>query len=194
VPLDAANDSAIFQSLQAGDYTALDQIIRRWEKPLFAFAWRYTRNAADAEDVVAETFVRLYQRRQQLRPDTRLAAWLFTTLTNLCHNQHRWRRRHPALSFDAASVPGEENRAPPAALISAGPRPAAVLEQKENRAALQAAIDTLPHDLKTAILLHHYEKQSYREIADVVGCSERGVETRLYRAKQRLRAALTGLR
>jgi RNA polymerase sigma factor (sigma-70 family) len=190
VPLDAANDSLIFQSLQAGDDSALDQLIRRWEKPLFAFAWRYTRNSADAEDVVAETFVRLYRRRNQLRADTRLSAWLFTTLTNLCHNQHRWRQRHPAVSFDATG-PGEENGPLPASLISEGPRPLAIMERNEILATLQSAIETLPHDLKTAILLHHYELLSYRQIGEIVGCSERGVETRLYRAKQRLRAALT---
>jgi RNA polymerase sigma-70 factor (ECF subfamily) len=50
----------------------------------------------------------------------------------------------------------------------------------------------LPHDLKTALLLHHYEQLSYREIGSVVGCSERGVETRLYRARQRLREELAG--
>ena len=57
-------------------------------------------------------------------------------------------------------------------------------------AAVRAAIDLLPHDLKVTLLLHHYEHLSYREISAVVGCSERGVETRLYRARQQLRSLL----
>jgi RNA polymerase sigma-70 factor (ECF subfamily) len=64
------------------------------------------------------------------------------------------------------------------------------LEKGEACAAVRAAIDRLPHDLKTTLLLHHYERLSYREIGAVVGCSERGVETRLYRARQHLRDEL----
>ena len=58
---------------------------------------------------------------------------------------------------------------------------------------MRVAISRLPHDLKTALLLHHYDHLSYREIADIAGCSERGVETRLYRARQALRQMLAGL-
>ena len=57
---------------------------------------------------------------------------------------------------------------------------------------MRAAIDALPHDLKVAILLHHYEHLSYREMAAICECSERGVETRLYRARQLLRVQLAG--
>jgi RNA polymerase sigma-70 factor, ECF subfamily len=60
--------------------------------------------------------------------------------------------------------------------------------------ALGAAIDRLPHELKTTLLLHHYEHLSYRDIGEVTGCSERGVETRLYRARLRLKDELAKLR
>jgi RNA polymerase sigma-70 factor (ECF subfamily) len=66
------------------------------------------------------------------------------------------------------------------------------LEHDEACAAVRAAVDRLPHDLKSTLILHHYERLSYREIGAVVGCSERGVETRLYRARQRLREELAG--
>jgi RNA polymerase sigma-70 factor (ECF subfamily) len=57
--------------------------------------------------------------------------------------------------------------------------------------AVKAAIAELPHELKVTVLLHHYQNLSYREIAEITNCSERGVETRLYRARQRLRAGLS---
>ena len=60
-------------------------------------------------------------------------------------------------------------------------------------AAVRTAINCLPHDLKVTVLLHHYDQLSYREIGAITGCSERGVETRLYRARQRLREELAGL-
>jgi RNA polymerase sigma-70 factor (ECF subfamily) len=58
---------------------------------------------------------------------------------------------------------------------------------------VRAAIDRLPHDLKVTLLLHHYDHLSYREIGQITGCSERGVETRLYRARQQLKVLLAGL-
>lgn len=186
---DPASDRSGLQALQEGRDSALDELIARWQRPLFAFAWRYVQNETDSHDLVAETFVRLHQQRDRLRADTRLSAWLFTTLSNLCHNHYRWRRRHPTVSLDAENDAGTTAHD---TVPSDGAVPDAALERDETCAAVRAAIDHLPHDLKTALLLHHYEKLSYREIGIIVGCSERGVETRLYRARQRLREELSG--
>ncbi len=186
-----ASDQACLQALQEGQDTALDQLIARWQRPLFAFAWRYVQNRTDANDLVAETFVRLHQQRNRFRPDTKLSAWLFTTLSNLCHNHYRWRLRHPTVSLDA-SADDDDGPARATVVAAEGALPDGALEHDETCAAVRAAIDRLPHDLKVAILLHHYEHRSYREIGAITGCSERGVETRLYRARQRLREELAG--
>jgi RNA polymerase sigma-70 factor (ECF subfamily) len=187
---DPVSDQGALQALREGRDSALDELIARWQRPLFAFAWRYVQNPTDAHDLVAETFVRLHQQRERLRLDTKLSAWLFTTLSNLCHNHYRWRRRHPTVSLDA---PIDDTAASAHDTIpSEGAAPDAALEQGEACAAVRAAIDRLPHDLKTTLILHHYEQLSYREIGAVVGCSERGVETRLYRARQHLRDELAG--
>lgn len=186
------NDNTDLHALQHGDDTALNRLMTRWQKPLFAFAWRYLHNTADAHDLVAEVFVRLYQQNQRLAPDTRLSAWLFTILSNLCHNHHRWRRRHPAVSLDATEQHDGANGTPMANTVPHdSPTPDRTLEHTEALAAMASAIDRLPHELKTTLLLHHYEHLAYREIGKITGCSERGVETRLYRARQYLKAELT---
>ena len=187
----APDDRADLRALQQGEDAGLNRLIARWERPLFAFAWRYLQNTADARDVVADVFVRLYHHRHRLKADTNTSAWLFTTLSNLCHNQHRWRRRHPTVSLDAASQTSERNEVADEYLVSHGPGPQRALEKSETIAALSEAIDRLPHDLKVTLLLYHYEQLGYRAIGEITGCSERGVETRLYRAKQRLRAELS---
>ena len=187
---DPVSDQGALQALREGRDSALDELIARWQRPLFAFAWRYLQNQTDAHDLVAETFVRLHQQRDRLRPDANLSAWLFTTLSNLCHNHYRWRRRHPTVSLDAP-LDGPDHSAHeivPSDCLA----PDAALEHNESCAAVRAAVDRLPHDLKTTLLLHYYEQLSYREIGAVVGCAERGVETRLYRARQHLREELAG--
>jgi RNA polymerase sigma-70 factor (ECF subfamily) len=196
VSSDTPNDSASLLALQRGEAAGLNGLIDRWQRPLHHFAYRYAQNTADAHDLVAETFVRLHQQRLKLRPDTKLSAWLFTTLTNLCHNHHRWKRRHPTVALDAPTGNGthDPDRVMPAMeLASEQPAPDAALENDETIATVRAAIDRLPHDLKVTLLLHHYDRLSYREIAEIAGCSERGVETRLYRARQQLRVMLAGL-
>lgn len=193
---DPATDQASLLALQQGEAAALNRLIARWQRPLYHFAYRYVQNRTDAQDLVAETFVRLYQQRLRLRPDTKLSAWLFTTLANLCHNHHRWKRRHPTIMLDAPAGParGDPERSPRAAEpASDQPAPDATLLHDETVTAVRAAIDRLPHDLKVTLLLHHYDRLSYREISEITGCSERGVETRLYRARQQLRKMLAGL-
>ena len=188
---DSAIDRASLAGLRRGDAEALNRLIGRWQRPLLGFAFRYVRNSADAQDLVAEAFVRLYQQRARLRHDTNVSAWLFTTLTNLCHNHHRWRRRHPTVALDAPAEDTGPHRAPEGlAAPEAGPD--AALARDESLEAVRAAMDALPHDLRVTVLLHHYEHLSYREIAAIAGCSERGVETRLYRARQLLRQQLAG--
>lgn len=189
-----ADDQANFLALQRGEAAALNRLIARWQRPLHSFAYRYCQNQTDAEDLVAQTFVKLYQQRERLRPDTRLSAWLFTTLTNFCHNHHRWKVRHPTTALDAAPNSADStvsDQSTQQQLPSDQLSPDQSLEQDETLAAVRSAISALPHDLKTALLLHHYDQLSYREIAEITGCSERGVETRLYRARQRLRDALS---
>jgi len=187
---DPAEDRASLLALKQGEAVALNRLIGRWQRPLHSFAYRYVQNSADAHDLVAETFVRLYQQRTRLRPDTRLSAWLFTTLTNLCHNHHRWQRRHPTVALATAGSGRGPAEFEPA---SDQPAPAAVLEHDEVLTAVRAAIDGLPHDLKVTLLLHHYDRLSYHEISEITHCSVRGVETRLYRARRLLRERLAGL-
>ncbi|HEY3757774.1 MAG TPA: RNA polymerase sigma factor [Opitutaceae bacterium] len=185
---DPTGDQGGIQDLREGREGALESLMSRWERPLFAFAWRYLRNATDASNLVAETFVRLHEQREHLRADTRLSAWLFTTLANLCHSQFRWQRRHPAISLDAPAAGGESVLAE--SIPCEADAPDAAAENAELNAYLRQAIDQLPHKLKVTLLLHHYERLSYREIAAIVGCSERGVETRLFRSRHLLRKAL----
>ncbi|MBX3751842.1 MAG: RNA polymerase sigma factor [Opitutaceae bacterium] len=183
------NDHACLQGLLNDDPRALDAAILRWQRPLYDFAYQYLRNHGDAQDLATETFVRLHQHRGRLRPDTNLPAWLFTTLGNLCCSQYRWRQRHPTVSLEVA---GEDGGIDGEALPDPTAGPVQAAEADEAAAVLDAAIGRLPHDYKTAFLLHHFNHLSYAEIGRVLHCSERGIETRIYRAKAQLRAALAG--
>lgn len=191
MPADSAQDLVLMADLVAGRDSALDDIMERWEGPLRSFAHRYLLNGTDTDEVVEETFVRVYHKRADFVPGSNFSAWIFTIAANLCRHRLRWRRRHPSESID---IPDEDGAPGLGSTLPArGADPAVAAEGNERVAALRAAVDTLPHDQRTVFLLHSYEGLSYREIATAVGCSERGVETRLYRARQTLREKLTAL-
>ncbi len=191
MPADSAQDIALMADLVAGRDSALDDLMERWEGPLRGFAHRYLLNAADTEEVVEETFVRSYHKRGDFVPGSNFSAWIFTIAANLCRHRLRWRRRHPSESIDIPDEDGAPGLG--STLPASGSDPAVAAEGNERIAALRTAVETLPHDQRTVFLLHSYEDLSYREIATIVGCSERGVETRLYRARQALRDRLTRL-
>ena len=191
MPADTAQDLALMAALVGGRDSALNELMERWEGPLRSFAHRYLLNPADTEEVVEETFVRIYHKRADFLPGSNFSAWVFTIAANLCRHRLRWRRRHPSESIDIPDADGTPGLG--SVLPAGGDDPALAAEGNERIAALRAAVDTLPHDQRTVFLLHAYENLSYREIAAAVGCSERGVETRLYRARQALRDKLSDL-
>ncbi len=190
MPAEHENDAIWLEQLQAEDDLALNRIMSRWQHPLLSFARRYVRSEVDAEDLVIEAFVRLYQNRRKLRKKTNLSAWLFTTLTNLCLNHLRWQKRHPSVGgseIEEGRPLGKDSASP---WPEESPHPGDAMEHDERVGVLRDEIDRLPHDQKTILILHHYEQMSLREIAAIVGCSEKGVENRLYRTRRRLRMKL----
>ena len=177
----------LMRALVAGRQVALNELMSLWEGPLLRFVFRYVQCEAEARDLVQETFVRVYLNRERFRPDSSFSTWAFTIAANLCRNQRRWHGRHPTVSLDEPvcdATTGHDKLVCP----RSGPDHAAV--QSERIEALKAAIAGLAHDVRTTLLLYEYEGLSYREIATVVGCSEKGVESRLARARVRLREKL----
>ncbi|MGH8018697.1 MAG: RNA polymerase sigma factor [Opitutaceae bacterium] len=191
--LDDAEDKRLMAALADGNDHALDQIIRRWQQPLRAFIQRSTGDEADTDDLLQETFVRVYKHRARYRPAGRFSTWLFTIAVNLCRNHADKRRRRPTVSLDAMH---ETSRgAVPASALSRQPSTDPIPSEQtlagERAEAVRAAIGELPDDLRTAILLFEYENLSHAEIATIVNTTPKGVETRLYRARQHLREKLS---
>ena len=176
-------DIAAMQRLAAGDDLALNDLMQRWKDKVAAFLLRMTGNSATALDLAQETFVKLYQSRGRYHPSAAFPSYLFSIASNLARNHARWRLRHPTVSMD-----DEEGHVPEA--VESHPGPDQLLEQHEQMQRVEKALAALPADLREAMLLFTYEDMSYAEIAAAVGCTSKAVETRIYRARQLLRASL----
>jgi len=167
-----SSDSELMHAVKHEDTGALVCLIERWESRLLNFIYRYVQNESVAQDLVQETFVRIYHSRNSYDENRSYSTWMFTIASNLCRNHQRWIRRH-------TEVPMEDFREP-AALDS----PDESVFLKENKRYIAEAVGSLPHALRITVLLYYYENLSYQEIADITGCSIRGIESRLYRARK----------
>ena len=152
---------------------------------LYSYAVALTRNYAEAEDLVQETYLRALQAMGRLRPDSNLKAWLFTILRNIWFNQLRkWRKRPEAVELDLEG-------AGPNQAADTAKDPLAVHVGKMEQEQVRAAIQQLSVELREIILLREYEELSYREIATILDCPVGTVMSRLARARSRLRELLS---
>ncbi|HZC35479.1 MAG TPA: RNA polymerase sigma factor [Chthoniobacterales bacterium] len=185
--MEADPDAELMLRLKNGEDWILNELMTRWQEPLVAFIYRYIGRQSDALDVAQETFVRVYETRHRYVVRGRFSTWLFAIAANLCRNYLRWRQRRGgpvAETWDAEGGEGKESPQTP----EDSPDQAAI--RSESIALIRAAIEKLPHDLKTVILLFEYQSLSYAEIASVLGCSVKAAEMKLYRARQFLREKL----
>lgn len=178
--------------VQGGDEAAFAALMERWELPTKAVIARLVMNATEAEELAQETFVRVWQQRDRFRTGAEFRPWLFAIAVNLARNRLRWWRRRPSVSLEEWTTENE----PGAAATHQHDEPGGPdqLERAERAAAVRDAIAALPTDLREAVVLFEYEQMSHAEIAAVVGATPKAVETRLYRAREKLRTALRASR
>lgn len=184
-------DAADMGRLAQGHDPALNSLMERHAPRLFHYLLRSLQNPDDAADLAQETFVRVYQNRARFNPSHRFSTWLFAIATNLVKDRFRHRSRHPQVSLEAHNTESGEpfERAFP----DPRPQPDQILDAHNRAQIIRQAIHALPDDLRTPLLLSEFEELSHAEIGQILQCSPKAVETRLYRARKQLRLALAPL-
>jgi RNA polymerase sigma-70 factor (ECF subfamily) len=174
--------------LAAGHDAALNDLMARHAPRLFHYLIRQLRDESEAEDLAQEAFVRVFQNRQKFNPQYRFVTWLYTIATNLARTQQRRQSRHPQVSLEAESefTDGSLKDRLPAETADAAEH----LETAERQVVVRDAIAGLPEELREPLLLAEYEELSQREIAEILQCTPKAVEMRLYHARQQLRRSL----
>ena len=173
-------DADLMTRCAAGDEAAFDALMTRHRKRVLNLIYRHVGDAAEAEDLAQETFVRLYRARRKYRPTAAFSTFLHRIVVNLCLNELRRRRRHPTEPLDEAV--GTE------AALTSGPENA--VAQRELARQVRAALLRLPEAQRMATVLRRDEDLSYPDIARAMGCSVSAVESLLHRARLNLRKYL----
>lgn len=165
-------------------------IFAEYSGPIRRYVRSLVRDAAEAEDITQETFLRAYRNLSTLQDQSKLSPWLYRIATNVCYDRFRQASSRPAAQSleDEAATPDELKTAD--LPDDTAPRLDQVIEQKEMSACVQQYLDGLSDSYRAAILLHDVEGLSNPEIAEMLGCSLATVKIRLHRARTRLKAAL----
>jgi RNA polymerase sigma-70 factor (ECF subfamily) len=181
-------DAQDMARLARGGDAALNDLMERHGKRLFHYLLRSLQDESDAADLAQETFVRVFQNRKKFDPRQRFATWLYAIASNLVRDRYRWRSRHPQVSMDAEKEETESSLKESLAAQDALPDKS--LQDEERAAAVRQAVAKLPEELRQPLILAVYEELPQVEIAQILNCTVKAVETRIYRARQQLRVAL----
>jgi RNA polymerase sigma-70 factor (ECF subfamily) len=181
---DHPDDDSLLAAIADGDEQAYSAIVHRHGDRLYSYLLRLTRSAADAEDLLQETFLRIWRSAGSYRPG-RVAAstWIHRIAHNLCIDSFRGKRRRAEIAIEADdSAPADANN---------GGEPESALITAELLAQVEAAIARLPQSQRAALLLCQTQGFSNNEAATILGIGVRALESLLARARRTLRQHLT---
>lgn len=178
--------------LVSGDEQALDSLMQRHSKRLFAHLERIVKNRADAAELVQEAFIRVFQHRLDYNFESRFTTWLYVIGSRLAINLLRWRSRRPEF-VPLPEAAEEQSSLANDALVDPALTPREQAESDEWTDALEDALASLPEQLRVPLLLVSLDHCSQAEVAARLGCTVKAVETRLYHGRKRLRAELENI-
>ena len=168
-----------------GDSESFNELVLRWERPIYALAYRTIGREEDARDVCQETFLRAFRALPGFRGQAKFSSWLYRIALNLCRDWIRRERRAPivqppedvdVMELAAASEPSESIED--------------LVARKDLSRAVERAMALLPDEQRTAIVLKEYHGLTFQEIAELLGCPLSTVKTRLYQGLTVLRREL----
>lgn len=175
-----SDDRQLVERAQAGEVSAFDELVGRHHGPLYCYLYRTCRNGAEAEEMTQESFVKAWEGLRGFRGAASFRTWLFRIATNLCINRLSRRKPVDPLSEDVPAARRDE--------------PEETFRQRRLKECIGAALELLPADQRSALVLSIYEELSYDEIAAAMGRSLASVNSLLYRARMSLRQTLEGVR
>ena len=180
-------EAVLVQRCAAGDDAACAELVSEHQRMVVQLAMNLLGDHDEALDLSQEVFLRVFRTIHRFRGQSSLRTWIYRIAVNQARNRHRfWRRRHRA---DQVSI--DEHVAMHGEFLSGGDAtPDRMLAQKELAERLQRALDGLPFDQRTAIVLREIDGLSYEEIAFSLGVAIGTVKSRLTRARQALRSEL----
>ncbi len=185
------SDEDLMLSYRDGDEDAFDILYRRYEKPLLNFIYRMVMNAADAESLCQDVFLRVVRVRRKYKATAQFKAWLFRIALNLCRDRVRRMKHRSHLSLNVLTLSQDDEDAELQDLIpDPSSDPVKYVETDELQTLIRGAIASLPEDQHLVVILKEYQGLKFSEIADIMNCPIGTVKSLNHRAHEKLRKML----
>lgn len=184
-------DQLLVERAQGGEKHAFDQLVSKYQRKLGRLLGRFIRDPAEVEDVTQEAFIKAYRALPAFRGESAFYTWLYRIGINTAKNYlvSQGRRAPTTTEFDSEEAENFED----AALLRDINTPESLLLSKQIGETVNSAMDALPEELRTAIVLREIEGMSYEEIAAMMDCPIGTVRSRIFRAREAVAAKLRPL-
>ena len=176
-------DEELVEACLAGEESAFDVLLGRWEKRIRGAIYRLVGSDEEARDLCQEAFLKAYKSLRSFKREARFSSWLYQIALNLCRDRMRRRRGKTMVSLDELEEGG-------AAMPVAGPTAFDLLQERDTSRLVAQAVESLPDEQREVIILKEYQGLTFLEIAQVLDVPISTVKTRLYRGLDQLRSRL----
>ncbi|HUF11854.1 MAG TPA: sigma-70 family RNA polymerase sigma factor [Longimicrobiales bacterium] len=183
------DDSSVVATFLAGEARAFDELMRRYQDRLTNFVFRMIGDRGRSEDLVQETFVRVYRHLHRFDQSKKFSTWVYTIASNLAKNELRNRSRNPLVLFQAIKANWDADHRP-LEWEDNTYRPDDLYRKRHLREQVEKAVDKLPTHHREVFVLREIEGKTYEEIAEITGVNLGTVKSRLNRARNNFAAVI----
>lgn len=181
ISLSDLSDEALMLRVKDGNHDAFSELLRRYERQLTVFFLRQLGDEDGARDLLMDTFLRIYKAAYRYEPRAKFSTYIYQVARNLIINEAQKRAFRKTDSLDQIN---EETNIQ---LVGQDPDPEQVLSRREQQIMVQQALEELPEDQRTILILVEYQDLSYERVAQIMNCSVGTVKSRMHRARQKVR-------
>jgi RNA polymerase sigma-70 factor, ECF subfamily len=185
------NDILLVEALRSGSEQAYEELIARFQQPVYILAVRLLNNQGEAYDVVQEVFLKIFRNIEHFRGQSSLKTWIYRITVNEAHNARRWFSRHRSHEVELDVEP-DQNRDWKEIIADGGRSPFDVVLDREQAGIIESALERINPIFREAVVLRDIADLSYDEIAEVLGVSLGTVKSRILRGREALREELAG--
>jgi len=182
-------DAEVMLRVKAGDDSAFNYLVQKYRRPMVNFMYRMAHNAASAEDLAQEVFLRVYRSRAGYEASAKFTTWLYRIATNLAVNHARDTRHERPENMASLDEPDQETGTTMDVADGSMSAEESIL-RRERQAAIRQKVQALPERQRMAVVMHKYQQMDYRQIAEVLKLSESATKSLLFRAYETLRGQL----
>jgi RNA polymerase sigma-70 factor (ECF subfamily) len=186
---EGSSDAEVMLRVKAGDQPAFNYLVQKYRRPLVSFMYRMARNAAVAEDLAQEVFLRVYRSRASYEASAKFTTWLYRIATNLAVN-HARDTRHERPEVMVSLDEPDDATGMIMDLADGEITAEQAMVRRERLMGIRRKIEALPERQRLAVVMHKYQQMDYRQIAEVLKLSESATKSLLFRAYETLREQL----